>query len=210
MRKKKQKLSLDPQQEADAAQMLGLHVSESKAWLLLACTALACLVPTALGLRLWNSIPELVETGLVNADGSDDSLPRWAAVYLVPGLFCLLNVINHLQLRRFQMRGKVPPRHTRLLGRWGFPLVGLLFCAWLLPAAAGRTELTGTLMLFWTVGWAVMLLGGSLWDCPPDSRLGLLLPVSLAGGAARRTASVAALTAGLALLLGAALTRAGV
>ena len=208
MSKKKQQTALDPQLEAEAAKALGRHVSEEKGWLLLACTVLACLVPVVLGLRLWDSIPEIIETGLVGADGEDDSLPRWAAVFLVPGLFCLLNLINHLQLRRFQQRQKMPPRHTLLLGRWGFPLVGLLFCAWMLPTAAGRAELIGPLMLFWSLGWAVMMLSGALWDCPPDSRMGILLPAGLAGGAAQHAASAAGLAAGLAILFGAAIVRA--
>ena len=195
--------------EADLSDVLGRHVSERKGQLLLFFTALVCMIPTALGLRLWNSIPAIIETGLVGPGGEDDSLPRWALVFLIPGLFCLLNVINHLQLRRFQTLRRVPPRHTRLLGRWGFPLVDLLLCAWMIPASAARRELTGPTAALWVLGWAVMVLGGALWDCPQDSRLALPFPACRKSAenfrAIHCAASVSALTASALLALSAAL-----
>jgi hypothetical protein len=199
---KRNKIQLDPKAEAQLAKEVGRHVTTQKAWLMLIFSVLACLVPILLGLRLWDSIPELIETGLVKANGEPDPMPRWALVYILPGLFCLLNAINHQQMRRFQRLSRVPPKHTLLLGRWGFPLFGLLLCAWFIPAAAGRKDIAESLMLLWTLGWALMLLGSSLWDCPPDSKLNTLLPAGLTSGTGSRIASVAALVVGLAILLG--------
>ena len=202
---KKKKAVLDPRTEAEVARSIGRQVSVQKAWLLLVFTVLACLVPILLGLRLWDSIPEMVETGLVKADGTADNMPRWALVFVLPGLFCVLNVINHQQLRRFQRKERIPPRHTLLLGRFGFPLLGLLFSAGFIPAGAGRMDMTGLLMVIWALGWAMMLLGGTLWECPPDSRVRTVLPPGLTDGAGGRTASVALLAAGLAVLVIAAI-----
>ena len=202
---KKNKIQLDPQTEAELARELGRHVSTQKAWLTLAFSVLACLVPILLGLRLWDSIPELVETGLVKANGEADPMPRWVLVYILPGLFCLLDIINHQQLYRFQRLGRIPPQHTLLVGRWGFPLLGLLFCAGFIPAAAGRNELIVPLILVWVLGWALMLFGASLWECPPASKLRLVFPTGITDGSSARAISLAALAAGLAILVIAAL-----
>ena len=35
-----------------------------------------------LGVRYWDQIPEIVETGLIGPGGKDDSLPRWAVAFL--------------------------------------------------------------------------------------------------------------------------------
>ncbi len=159
--------------ERKSAEILGRHVSAEKGTLLLVYTALACLAPTALGLRLWQDIPPVVQTGLVGLSGQDDPLPRWGLVFLLPGIFLALDVINHLQLRRFQRLEKVPPRHMRLMGRWGFPLVELPLCAWAIPGGAARPELTGTLLPLWLAGLALMLAGGHFLDCPRGARFSL-------------------------------------
>ncbi len=192
-----------------SAAVLGHHVSKDKGVWLLVFTALACLAPSALGVRLWSSIPPIVETGLVALDGRDDSIPRWALVFLLPGLFFLLNVINHVQLRRFQERETVPPRHMRLMGRWGFPLVGLALCAWTIPSGAGQRAQVPTLLSLWGVGWLLMLAGGHFLDCPRDARftLGALpgMDDPSAWNAVHRFAGLCALSAGLLILYDAAI-----
>ena len=195
--------------EKQSAAVLGRHVSEEKGTLLLVFTALACLAPVALGLRLWNDIPLIVETGLIGLNGEDDSMPRWAFVFLLPGLFCALDIINHVQLRRFQQREKVPPRYTRLMGRWGFPIVGLALCAWAIPSGAGQGVLAGTLLPLWGVGLLLMFAGGHFIDCPRDARFTLGgLPGTDDPAAWRdvhRFAGLCCLTAGALLLYDAAI-----
>lgn len=195
--------------EKASAAILGHHVSEEKGSILLAYTVLACIVPMALGLRLWRDIPLVVETGLAGPGGQDDSLPRWALVFLLPGIFLALNVINHLQLRRFQRMETVPPRHMRLMGRWGFPLVELLLCAWAIPAGAGQAALTGTLLPLWLAGLALQFAGGCLLDCPRGARFtlaglpGMENPASWR--AVHRVAGFSCLTGGALVLFDAAL-----
>ncbi|MBE6908824.1 MAG: hypothetical protein E7474_04325 [Ruminococcaceae bacterium] len=195
--------------EKKSAAILGHHVSAEKGAALLAYTALACLVPMALGLRLWQDIPLVVETGLTGPNGQDDSLPRWGLVFLLPGIFLLLDLINHAQLRRFQRAETVPPRYTRLMGRWGFPLVELPLCAWAIPSGAGRPELTGALLPLWLAGLALMIAGGCLLDCRRGDRFtldwlpGMDDPASW--HAVHRLAGFSLLTGGVLLLFAAAL-----
>ncbi len=195
--------------EQKSAALLGQHVSAEKGSVLLVYTALACLAPMALGLRLWQDIPTVVETGLVGLNGQDDSMPRWALVFLLPGLFLALDVINHVQLRRFQRMEKVPPRYTRLMGRWGFPLAGLLLCAWAIPSGAGRSELIGALLPLWLAGLALMVAGGQLLECRRGARFSLAglpgMDDPASWRAVHRLAGFSCLTGGAAILLDAAL-----
>ena len=170
---KKQQTKEQRELERQSAALLGHHVPEGKGRLLLLFTALACLAPCALGVRLWEKSPPIVETGLIGLNGEDDSLPRWALVFLLPGLFFALDVINHVQLRRFQRLERVPPRYTRLMGRWGFPLVGRALCAWAIPSGAGEGALAGTLFPLWGAGLLLMLAGGHFLDCPRGARFSL-------------------------------------
>ncbi len=209
MSKKQTQTSEQRELEKRSAAVLGHHVSEEKGSILLAYTALAGLAPAALGFRLWQDIPLVVQTGLAGPGGQDDSLPRWALVFLLPGIFLALNVINHLQLRRFQRMETVPPRHMRLMGRWGFPLVGLALCAWAIPSGAGRAALTGTLLLLWLAGLALMYAGGYFLDCPRGARFTLAgLPGTenpASWRAVHRVAGFSCLTGGTLILFDAAL-----
>lgn len=80
----------------------------------------------------------MVTTGLVGINGEDDSLPRWAVVFLIPGLMCLLNVIVHGQLMLHQSKMKIPPKQIRVVGRWGVPIVGTFLSAGMIQYAAGE------------------------------------------------------------------------
>ena len=115
--KLKKKTAMDRETEMQGARMLGKHVSEEKGRILLAVTMLACATPVILGIRLWDQIPQVVQTGLIGANGKDDSLPRWAVAFLLPGLMCLLNFLAHYQLRVNQKRMTIP-----VLQRHDFPV----------------------------------------------------------------------------------------
>lgn len=160
------------QAEAEGARLFGKHVSETKGRLLLAVTLVCCALPVILGLRLWEEIPEIVETGLIGADGKDDSLPRWAVVYALPGLMCVLDLLAHYQLMVNQRRMTMPKAYVRLVGRWGFPIISVLFCGGEMLLSAGRAwELSFVAPC--VLGLLLLLLGSHMWDCPRDSRVSL-------------------------------------
>lgn len=158
--------------EIESARMFGKHVAKEKAILLFVVTMIACAMPMQLGVRLWDKIPEIVETGLIGMDGKDDSLPRAAVVFLVPGLMCLLNLICHGQLWFNQKRMTLPNTPVRLVGRWGFPVISVFFCSGLMLESAGG-GLTLTFLTPCVLGLALLMLGGHMWDCPRDARIAL-------------------------------------
>ena len=152
---------LHRQAEAESARRFG--VPRGKEAVLLAVTLAVCALPMLSGVRLWDSIPETVPTGLIGPDGRDDSLPRAAVVFALPGLMCLLNLITHVQLLASQRRAALPKAHVRLMGRWGFPVLSLFFCGGVILHSAGGGFSPAFLALC-ALGLGLMLLGSRLWD----------------------------------------------
>lgn len=171
-KKKKQQSPAERQAEIQSARLFGKHVSKEKAYLLLGMTLVACALPMILGIRLWDDIPEIVETGLIGTDGKDDSLPRAAVVFAIPGLLCVLNLIAHIQLLVNQKRMTLPKPHIRLVGRWGFPVISVLFASGMILQSAG-SDLTLSFLTPCILGLALMMLGAHMWDCPQDARISL-------------------------------------
>lgn len=152
---------LQRQVEVENARLSG--ISREKGAVLLAVTLVVCALPMLLGVRLWGSIPETVSTGLIGPDGKDDSLPRAAVVFVLPGLMCLLNGITHVQLLISQRR-KTPPRpYIRLMGRWGFPGLSLFFCGGVILYSAGR-GFSPVFLALCVLGLGLMVLGSHCWE----------------------------------------------
>lgn len=174
MRKKPKKTEEMLEMERESARLFGKHVSKEKGYTLLVLTLLVCAAPMLLGMRLWDQIPEIVPSGLIGSNGLDDSLPRWMVVYGLPGLMMLLDAICHGQLLYHQSRMTLPPTQVRLVGRWGFPILSVLFCSGMMRQAAGVTPvLPLTLTAPALLGLLLMMLGAHLWDCPQDAKIAL-------------------------------------
>lgn len=169
----RKKVKPEEQINEEGIRFLGKHVSREKAWGLLAVTLLVCAMPMVLGALRWSVIPETVTTGLTGVNGQDDSLPRWAVVFLIPGLMCLLNGIAHGQLMLHQGRMKVPPKQIRIVGRWGVPIVGTFLSSAIIQYAAGEAVLPLAFTLSCILSLIMMILGGRLWDCSTDALLSL-------------------------------------
>ncbi len=160
--------------EREAAALWGKHVSRRKGIVLILAATLACALPMILGLRLWEKIPEIVESGLIGLDGEDDALPRWVVCFGIPGLMCILNVITHGQLLFNQSRGTMPPKSSRLLGRWGFPFISVIFCSGLIMQKSGaESALPLPFLAPAVLGLAEMFLGGHMIDLPSTARLAM-------------------------------------
>lgn len=172
MSNRKKSTSRSRTMEIEGAKLFGKHVSREKGRLLLVATMIACALPVILGVRLWNNIPEIVPSGLIGSNGEDDSIPRWMVAFGLPGLMCLLNLIAHFMLMVNQKRMMVPKAANLLVGRWGFPIISVLFCSGLILQSAGG-DLTLPFITPCILGMALMMLGGHMWDCPRDAKLAL-------------------------------------
>lgn len=186
MSKRQKKTAEEWQVEIESARIFGKHVSREKGYLLLAVTLVACALPMVLGVRMWDQIPEIVPSGLIGANGEDDSLPRWVVVFGLPGLMCLLDLITHVQLMINQKRMTMPSPQVRLLGRWGFPIISVIFCSGMIMEASGAEKvLPLTFVTPCILGLALLILGGHMWDCPKDARVALRFSFCLSDAAWR-------------------------
>ena len=191
------------EQEREASRRFGKHISGAKALVCLVFSVLCCLSPILLGLRLWEAIPPIVETGLITAEGMDDSMPRAVLVFGVPGVFALLDLVCHGQLWLHQKTLKIPPTAVRLLGRWTFAVLAALLCPFWMLRAAGETF--GRVLPLTTVpALALLLVGARFFDLPRGEKPAYALPcIRRKDGAWRKTHRLAGLcwmSAGLLLL----------
>ena len=201
---RKNAYGLTKDRERNAARIIGKHVSDEKALVLVLAASFACLSPILLGLRLWNAIPEIVETGLIGPGGKDDSVPRAVLVYGVPGLVFVLNLICHVQLWVHQKAQRVPPKPVLLLGRFGIPLLFMpLTALWILHAAGEPLQTVFILTIY--VSLVLMLIGSNFYDCPPGAafsiRLFKLQQKPAAWATVHRLAGICWLAAGLVQLI---------
>lgn len=190
--------------EQEAARIVGKHVSKEKGYALLVVSLIACAMPMILGARMWERIPEIVPSGLIGTDGQDDSIPRWMIAFGLPGLMCLLDAICHGQLLWNQKRMTIPNTPVRLVGRWGFPILSILFCSGMIFQSVGEPPLSMTFTAPCILGLILIILGAHQWDCPKDSRLALRFSARANSeyhwGAAHRFAAVSWMAAGLLLI----------
>lgn len=169
---KKKKSPMTREQEIEASNFFGRHLGNTKLWLSLVVALLLAMLPCIAGISHWDGIAEIVETGIVDAEGKDDSLPRWALVFLLPGLFTLCTAICHGQLYINQRRQKVPPTQIRILGRWTLPVLSIFLCTWAQFGAAGES-FGAPLVMPCALGTALILAGIYLFDCKEDALFGL-------------------------------------
>ena len=205
---RKKKAKKTPEQleiDAQSAKMFGKHASKEKRTVLLIATLLACAAPMLLGARLWNQIPEIVPSGLIGSNGEDDSIPRWMVAFGLSGLMCLLNFLSHFQLKRFQKKMSLPPVHVRLMGRWGFPILSVIFCTGMIRQSVGGQPLPLGAVAHNVLGLLLMLLGAHMYECPRDARIALRLPVvqnsDSSWNAVHKFAGLCWLAAGLAIII---------
>lgn len=170
--KKNQKSAAEREAEIAGAKIFGKQVSKEKGRALLTVTLIACALPMTLGARLWSEIPEVVPSGLIGSNGQDDSIPRWVVAFGLPGFMCLMDLIAHGQLMANQKRMTIPKPAVRLMGRWGFSLISVLFCSGMILQSSGG-DLTLPFVTPCVLGLLLMMLGGHMWDCPRDARIAL-------------------------------------
>lgn len=168
----RKKIPMTGEMEAQAARLYGKHVSKKKAWILLAVTMIVCALPIIHGVRLWDSIAEIVTTGIIRMDGQDDSMPRPLLVFGIPGLLCALNLIVHIKLSINQKKSTMPKFFLLMFGRWGFPIFSTIFANIFISRAAGQPP-NVLLINSYLPGLALLLLSSHMLDCQPGSPVAL-------------------------------------
>ncbi len=159
----KQKPSALSQNDALLLPFKGKHAPLDKIFLLFPVTVIICLLPSCIGIRLWDKIPEVVTTGIVNARGEDDSMPRAILVYGLPVLVCLINIICHVQLFLHQRWKTLPPGFVSLVGRLGMPCVSVFAIASFILLGAGISP-GGAHLAICAAGMLLVACGSQILD----------------------------------------------
>lgn len=168
----KKKNALTREQEIAASKFFGRHTTQPKAVLLFICAVILAACPMLMGMRLYDRIPEIVETGLVSITGEDDSLPRWGLVYLLPGIFTIATTICHAQLWICQRLQKLPPAPVRLLGRWTVAIISAFFSSWAISRGAD-VQLSAMFYVYLAFACLLLVLGGHFYDCGKDAAIAI-------------------------------------
>ena len=164
--------ALTREQEIVASKIFGRHVDQKKAILLFVGALILAACPMIMGARLYDRIPEIVETGLVSVTGEDDSLPRWALVFLLPGIFTLGTIICHAQLWICQKKQKLPPTTVRLLGRWTVAVISVFFSSWAISRGADF-PLSGMFYIYLLLACILLIAGGHFYGCSKDAAVAI-------------------------------------
>ena len=67
----------------------------------------------------------------------------------------------------------LPKPAVRLVGRWGFPIISVIFCSGMIMQSVGSQALTLPFVTPCVLGLALMMLGAHMWDCPKDAKLAM-------------------------------------
>lgn len=163
MAKKKTKRRA-PSREAGTIERNPPPLSGKNGKLLLGVAMAVCALPMLLGVRLWGKIPEAVPSGFSGPAG-ESTISRMMVVFGFPVLICLMDLVAYWELTVLNRRKGPPSAAMRLLGRWGFPFMSVVFCAGMIFQAAGQ-DLTAPYLLPSVCGLLLMILGSYILDVP--------------------------------------------
>lgn len=139
---------------------------------------LLCLLPIAAGLLLYDRLPEQVAIHF-GADGMPDGfVPRAVAVFLLPALMALLQIVV------YTVQNHDPKRHNAArvlsaMGKWVVPAVTLFAqAATLWYAVVGKMDISMYVHL--GIGLMLLVCGNYLPKCRQNYTVGIKLPWTLA------------------------------
>lgn len=196
MAKKKTKRRA-PSREAEPVQAAPQPLSGKNGTLLLLAALAVCALPLLLGLRLWEQMPEQVPSGFTGPSGIEDTISRPAVVFGLPVLMCAMDLVAYWELSTANRRKGPPSTPIRLLGRWGFPFMSVVFCAGMMFQAAGRT-LAMPYLIPGACGLLLMILGSYILDVPDRGASIPAGPMGPTGGRLSLAAGFLLITAAMA------------
>lgn len=144
----------------------------------LVIASLVLLIPVIVGLLLWDKLPEQIPTHW----GINGEVDGWSskamAVFGLPALMMALQWVCFIACTADPKRQNYNPKMIKLV-LWICPVIGLVLCTFVYPAALGYTipvEVIAPLL----VGAMFIVLGNWLPKCKQTYTMGIKLPWTLA------------------------------
>lgn len=143
-----------------------------------AITTAVCLLPLVFGAMLYPRLPERVATHWNFAGQADHWAPKYVAVWLLPVIHMVLNLVLHAVVNSDPRRANQPPALT-FISKW-IPAVTALFTQPMLLLAAVDESFPKVGMVTTIVGVLLIVTGNYLPKCRYNYTLGIKLPWTLA------------------------------
>jgi len=145
---------------------------------LLILTSIVLLVPIAVGLLLWNQLPEQIPSHWDINGNVDGWSSKASAVFTMPALLLVLHWVCVFASTADPKHKNYSPKMIKLV-LWICPVIGLVINTLIYTAALGyplRVEIIMPLLM----GLMFLIVGNLLPKCPQTYTMGIKLPWTLA------------------------------
>ena len=148
-----------------------------KNWKLLLITSLMLLVPIAMGLILWNKLPDQIPTHWNTAGEVDGWSSKPFAVFFLPGLLLAIHWLCVLATAADPKKQNHPGKVLHLVF-WFVPILGIILSTLTYLAALGKEIRTEVIMPV-LVGLLLTIVGNYLPKCKQNYTIGIKIPWTL-------------------------------
>ena len=148
-----------------------------KNWKLLLITSLMLLVPIAMGLILWNKLPDQIPTHWNTAGEVDGWSSKPFAVFFLPGLLLAIQWLCVLATAADPKKQNHPGKVLHLVF-WFVPILGIILSTLTYLAALGKEIRTEVIMPIF-LGLVFTIIGNYLPKCKQNYTIGIKIPWTL-------------------------------
>ncbi|MBR2760599.1 MAG: SdpI family protein [Solobacterium sp.] len=145
---------------------------------LLIITTALCLLPIALGLLLWNRLPEQIPVHWNFQGEADRTAGKASAVFFLPAVITAVHLLCAFVTRNDPKHSVIPDKIMGLV-LWICPLLSI-FTSFLTYTAAFGLSLNANLVMSIFLGLLLISVGSYLPECPHNYTIGIKLPWTLA------------------------------
>lgn len=136
-----------------------------------------CLLPIILGLILYGKLPEQIAVHFDSTGAPNGYLPKGAAVFFLPVIFAVLNVITHFRLNHDPKNDSISLR-LKQAAKWALPVISVIVMPITLFLSMGAPIPIGTIVTS-LVGIVIVICGNYLPKCKQNYTAGIKLPWTL-------------------------------
>ncbi len=140
-------------------------------------TTVLCLLPIALGIILYNKLPEQVAVHFNSSGAPDNYLPKGITVFGLPVIFAVINLFTHFRLNHDPRSGEASFR-LKLTAKWALPLISVIVMPITLFLSMGANIPLGMIVAA-MVGLVIVIAGNYLPKCKQNYTVGIKLPWTL-------------------------------
>jgi uncharacterized membrane protein len=136
-----------------------------------------CLLPIVLGLIVYDKLPEQVAVHFDSTGAPNNYLPKGIAVFGLPVIFAVLNIITHFRLNHDPKNDSISIR-LKQATKWALPVISVIVMPITLFLSMGAPIPIVTIVVS-LVGIVIVICGNYLPKCKQNYTAGIKLPWTL-------------------------------